>query len=365
MIRPNRTAFRRSSNYWAAWLSELAAPALRAVERVKRRSAPTQPSSWQQGVLLGAGHIGDVLYNTASLPALAKAFPDCRWHYAAASPAADVLAGNPHLAGVIAPATLPAFVKEFDAAICYDSSMAWRHLLTAWRLGIPNRVGYVHKGFSSLVTLPVAIRPRQSYPAHFRSLVSQLTGRDADWPLRPMVYPSPEDEAEAERFHRSLALDVSRPLLACFFVSRQASGVWPSENFARSLQLVHEKIACESMLFGATQDGDLLRKLVAQFQLPSRVAAGSLSLRALVCFLRRCRAAFCTDSGPRHLANAAGIPVCFISNVAVGRIETGCYVETESDLALNGEFVPASEEPPVFAAIDPVRVADSVVAALH
>jgi ADP-heptose:LPS heptosyltransferase len=365
MTRPDRTTFRRTSNYAAAWLSELVGPAISWIDRSGRRASPVAPPEWRKALLLGAGHIGDVLYNTASMPVLAATFPNCRWFFVAARPAADVLEGNPSLAGLVEPAGLADCAEEFDAVICYDSSMAWRPLLRVWQLCIPNRVGYVHKGFSRLVTHPIAIGARKSYPAHFRDLVSQLTGGAPEWSLRPQVYATHEDEMEAAQYLEGLAFDPSRPLLACFFTSRQPSGIWPAEQFARALQFVHQELPCQSILFGAADEDALLRGLVEQFNLPSRVAAGALSLRALVSFLRRCRAAFCADSGPRHLANAAGIRVLFMPNLAVGRIETGSYLDTETDLGPGGEFLSVPKQKAAFAALDLRVVAKAVIDALR
>ncbi len=137
--------------------------------------------------MLGADHIGDVLYNTGSLPALAEGFPNCDGIMSPRRPRAAVLANNPSINSCVAKLDL---LKSVDVAICYNSGGYWRDLLKVVGQRIPNRVGYVHKGFSALVTHPVGIDYPQPYPAYFRDLVAQITGRTPDWSLRPKIYPA-------------------------------------------------------------------------------------------------------------------------------------------------------------------------------
>ncbi len=219
------------------------------------------------------------------------------------------------------------------------------------------------KGFSSLVTHPIPIRRPQPYPAYFRDLVAHLTAQAPDWPIRPLVYPDATHEHEASTAWESLALR-GRPVVAAFVTSRQPSGVWPLAKFGETLRALHQRVDCETLLLGSSADEPVLTALREREQLPSRVVAGMLTLPALVAFLRRCRAALTTDSGPRHLANAAEIPVFFVPNLAVGKIETGRYLDTETDLAPDLEMVPPAEQAAAFARIDPDQVAALVAAAL-
>ena len=312
-------------------------------------------------MLLGETHIGDVLYNTASLPALHKGLPDCEWHYLAESPAAEVLATNPHLASVInyprprfnKPFAVSARIEEvesilreqdFDVAICYNSGMYWRDLLLATRLGVPNRVGYTHKGFSGLVTFPISINYPQPYSAYFRDLVAQVTGYAADWPLRPVIFTTEYDDLLAANTWNGQAFDSAKPVLACFVTTRQPTGVWPAEYFGETLSLLSNRHHVQILLCGAPSDEEKLLNLKKQHHLNCPVLAGQLSLRALVAFLRRCDAVLSTDSGSRHLANAAGVPVFFFRNLRSSRVETGVYCDTEFDLAPDAEFVPPEEQ---------------------
>jgi ADP-heptose:LPS heptosyltransferase len=360
---PDLSSFRNPANYALACLSELAGPAIHVATVLRGGAKPRPSREWRRAILWGAGHIGDVLYNTGSLPALQRGLPECAWFHAAPPLAAGALAGNPHLAGTCDPRDLASRIGEFDAVVCYNSGASWRETIAAWRWKVPNRAAYVHKGFSALATHSIPIRRPQSYPAYFRDLVSHLTGLSPDWPLRPLVYPGAAHEREASDLWQHLELG-ARPVVAAFITSRQASGVWPAERFGESLRVLHERLDCETLLLGSAEDEPALQATRERLGLASRVVAGKLSLLGLVCFLRRCRVVLATDSGPRHLANAAGVPVCFVPNLAVAKIETGAYLDTETDLAPDLESVPAAGQAAAFASIDPRRVAEIVAATL-
>lgn len=353
----NAATFRDRKNLALARLSEIGAPLLTIGARLSARGVPTPPASWRRGILLGADHIGDVLYNTASLPALAEALPECQWHFVATPPASEILANNPYVFGCVAS---PAALGSIDVALCYNSGGYWRELLSALRYGIPNRVGYVHKGFSALVTHPVRINYPQPYPAYFRDLVAQLTGRPPDWPLRPKIYPSSQNTEKAHAVWRAAELG-GKPVIACFLTSRQGAGVWPARKFAETVAILEATDCCQTVLCGTASDTALLDALKTEFGLQAAMITGELDLLSLGIFLQMCAVVLCPDSGPRHLANAVRTPVVFVRNFAVGQIETGAYCETEIDAAPPDlERVAASDQAAAFERLRPEDVADLV-----
>jgi heptosyltransferase-2 len=230
--------------------------------------------------------------------------------------------------------------EQYDVAICYDSGSYTHPLLTTTLLGIPNRVGYVHKGWSGLVTHPIGINYAQPFPAYFRDLVAQLTGQEASWDLRPKVTLTEQDQREAEALWSELKLSDDRPVLACFVTTRQPTGVWPLEKFRETLELLHVSSPLQIVLCGAPQDKEILKSLESSLSFPVCINAGQLGLRALIAFLSKCHAVLSTDSGPRHLANAAGVPTVFVRNPWFSRKEAGVYCpESEYDMAPELEFV--------------------------
>jgi ADP-heptose:LPS heptosyltransferase len=371
---PRRADFRRWHNYGAAGLSEVVAEPLRRAARWWVGAPTTAPTTWRRGLILGPDHIGDVLFNTPSLPYLRAGLPGCEWTFLTSPAGADVLRGNPHLARVLIDERdgpgragfeerLRSF--HFDVAIAYGRGATWREQAFALRLKIPNRVGYIYKGFSGLVTFPVPMAGLRPYPFYFRDLVTQIISEPAKPPddLRPLVYPKPEDETAAAALAHRLGLDRSpEPILACAVTSRQPSGVWPPDKFLETVRWVRKRRPGPVVYIGAPGDRGVLERLAAMTGQEAVVVAGELALPATVCLLRRCAVALTSDSGLRHLAHAARIPVVFVRNLATREIEAGSYGPTDFDLTPPGiESLSRATDAEAFARIHPDLVGEKVL----
>ena len=341
---PQRKSFKKKSSHLLAVSSELLAPALRlgAQLAVPQKSVPA--SEWRRALIVGDMHIGDLLYRTCSLAQLKGGLPRCEFYYLAADGAAEVLADNPALAGILLLRNSDRMFDlkngawdrlrelQFDAILCTSAIRAWPELAFALKLRIPSRAAYAHRGLSGVITHPVYPRHPQSLPGYFRDMVSALTGQSPDWPMRPVVYPNPTDREQAEKLWREFGYKPSEKVMACFVTARQTKGMWPVEWFGEVLQTVQNKCGCRIVLCGANGDNDKLQELRRQFNLSAELNPGRLGLKSLVAFLTKCSLTLTQDSGPRHLSNAAGIPVVFLRNTHVDAIETGRYCETETDL---------------------------------
>lgn len=343
MRYPLFKAFRNPLKFGAAWLSELASPALRW--KLRKLPPPSHKAAWKKGLFIGANHIGDVLYGSSSLAQLPSLFPDCTWDIIAPGAAGNALRGNPGIrkiwdfpvpTGAGAPGFSELAAEQYDVVLCYSSGMYIRLIRLAVDLGIPNRIGYSHKGFSAWFTHHVPITYPSTYPAYFRQAVAWAAGVPPDWDLRPVIFPQEEHAAIARKFRQSLPTNQQLPLLVCCPTSRQPH----SEIFSRKLlEILHrfeqENPGVETLLMGAAGEVSRLREWKSEFQLKAHLPVFPLPLLALAELFRSADLVLCLDSGPRHLANSVRTPVFFLRNLASNATETGGYVETEVDLVKN------------------------------
>lgn len=362
-------AFRKRSNYVVALATEALRWPLRLYARARSGRAALPAQEWRRALILGDTHVGDVLYRTGSLEALHRGLPKCELYYLTSESAAPLLETSRALTAVLplcrndsrldltSEAIKQLRAMRFDAALCTNAVHYFQDLKLALDLQIPARVGYMHKGLSAWVTHRIAISYPAPYPCYFRDFVAQLTEQTPSWPVRPVVTLTRRDEEEAAAFWQSCDFDPKRKVIACFVTSRQPSGIWPAEYFARAAGLLKREHHVELLLCGAKHDEQLLRRLNEEHHLGARLNAGRVSLRALVAVLRRCAFALTPDSGPRHLANAAGIPVVFVRNINVNRIETGAYCDTEVDLAGDAEYLEGAAQAEYLRRIAPDVVA--------
>ena len=369
-----RAHFVTGHKYAAALATELAAPLLRLAARA-RTGPPLPPSEWRRGLVLGHTHIGDVLYRTASLPHLRAGLPNCEWDVLAAPASAPVLRGNPHVNEVLAlnagdqtwqlaPGGFSRLRdRRYDVVLATNSLDIHVDLLLATALGIPARVAFTYKGMSGLTTHPVPVHFPDTYPGYVRQIVAHATSRAPDWDLTPQIFLDDADAAEADRVWAEEGLDEGEPPIACSPTGRQR-GVWPIDRMLAPVRLLHEELGAPVVLCGLPGEADVLAEAARRAGLPARVLAGRLSLRGFAAFVRRCRLLVASDSGPRHVGNAVGVPVAFTPNLTARRSETGPYCENELDLGPGDEIVPRERIPDIVSRYPARDAADRMLAFL-
>lgn len=364
-MKPARGEFGDGRRYAVATLSEMAAPLLRGAARAIVAAPAAPPAAWRRGLIVGHAHIGDVLYRTGSLDALTAGLPECEWFYLCTPFAAEILHGNPAITRVLPWMTTGepesalrrhrAELRDlaFDVALCTEYVRVHAGLMTAVAIGIPNRVAFTEKGWSGLATHGVRLSGATPRPVQIRRMVADITGVALMGEPRPRVYPDTDDLAAAAAEWDRIDAGAASRLIACSVTTRQSIATYPSELFAGILRgILARDPSARIVLLGSGSDAQLLDELARAVGRQAVVSAGRLGLRAVVAFLARCDAFVGSDSGPRHLANAAGIPVFFVRNLAACEIHTGAYLSTEHDLAPHGQFLDHAETLRVLGTVD-------------
>jgi ADP-heptose:LPS heptosyltransferase len=344
----NPRAFRKTRNLTIARFSEAARPLLSLASSVVSRGPRTDPRQWRKGLIISHTHMGDVLYRTCSLPQLSTGLPECQWSYLASPLSAHVLENNHHIAEALPFVTgenswdlrSDGFAqlrkRKFDVALCTNTLRHYPDLALATALGIPNRVGFVGKGMSGLINHPVVLNYPKPYPAYFRDLVAEITGRQADGELRPKVYLREQHRREASEVRQTLELPVGRPVLACTLSTRQGTGAVSPAVFIGILKRAREIADFDVALCGSQEEREPLESIARSLPFEAKVLAGRLTVMGFAAFLSTCFALVSPDSGPRHLANAVRIPLFFTRNLSQLAVETGKYCGTETDLIPHG-----------------------------
>jgi ADP-heptose:LPS heptosyltransferase len=308
--------------------------------------AASSPRDWRRGLILSHSHIGDVLYRTCSLDALADGLPECRWSYLVTPQGAELLQGNAavealpllshgsrHPAGPMLQALAQ---RKFDVVLCTNTFQIGRDLRLGLRLRIANRVAFTFKGWRGLVTHAAPVDFPSPYAAYFAGMVAAVTGARRDWPLRPVIRWSEEDRARARQVLDELR--IAGDFVVCAPGTRQP-GAATAEVFARVLRSFQDLSDMRILVAGAPNEYGLLDAVASAVGTRATVLRSALDLGALACLFSHSSAALTQDSGPRHLATAARTPVVFFRNLVVPRIETGVYCAGETDLSPPDELL--------------------------
>ena len=258
--------------------------------------------------------IGDILLTTPLIRALRARHPGARIDALTKAAFAPLLADNPHLTTVLAPAegeSLPALSVRLRGAdythrLDLHGSLRSRIL----RLLLPGRWhGYSkHK-----VARALLVRTRKDhYPAGTPPVPERYFQAAERLDVQPDARPpefflAPAALAEADAFLAGAGLDPARGLVALAPGAAHATKRWPLEHWtalASALRLQGRPL----VLVGGPDDAEAAAQ-VAVGAPGAVVAAGRFGLQGTGAILARSRALVSGDTGVMHMATGVGTPV--------------------------------------------------------
>ncbi len=308
----------------------------------------------------GVNWLGDAVLSTPALLRLRAARPTAHITLLTREKLADLWRAHPALDEVMTFAKaetvwqLAARLRRerFDVALVLPNSP--RSALEVWLARIPQRIGYAAQSRNWWLTHPVARRPdevrmrkrtvaeiktliddpretaAEVFPRsahqvyHYLKLVAVL-GANVE-PLPPQICVTP-DEVEAVCRQYGLAAEAQPHRLLLGLNPGAEYGPakrWPAERFVAAALEIQKRRPCRWLIFGSKADHELAAEIASQIGpatcLPPQPStlnpqpsvlnlAGATTLRELCALLKACRLLLTNDSGPMHVAAAAGTPV--------------------------------------------------------
>jgi ADP-heptose:LPS heptosyltransferase len=295
---------------------------------VSRRLKSAVPRGRPRVLLIRCDHIGDaVLASTVLAPLRAKLNPE-RLDVLVAPWAAPLFEGHASVDGIITYATpwwlaarrqamstrlqgwlrLPGVIRairsrRYDVGIDLRGDL--RHILFFLALGgIPERVSSDRTGGSSLLT---RVRPHEvgQHEVDQNAATVSLLGVHA--PMR-LDLSAPASLSDAlEQAVRS----ASGPngFIALSLRGNEPNRSWPVSHAIRLTQMAWEQLGVGAVLLGGAADRDYAQHIEGEGDRPFANLADRTTLTEALAVLSRARAAVSVDSGPMHLAAAAGTRV--------------------------------------------------------
>jgi lipopolysaccharide heptosyltransferase II len=271
------------------------------------------------------GGIGDVLLSTAVIGALHQAHPGSSVDFLCQQRTAPALEGHPGLRNTWklpgkapdGPVAMLDWVRRLRAQD-YDCALVlWSTTAMAWlcRLaGIPQRVGQDSRlSYSFLYTHRVRVRSehgdRETHWSeilldYVRALGVQVDG------ARVALHVSAEAEQRAEALLSQAA--GSGPLIGVHPFKGPPVPLqrWPLDVFAEWVRVLANSLQARIVVTGSAAEAESARHIV-ELSGVERVwsVAGQTDLATLAALARRCDVFVCPDSGPMHVAAAAGARV--------------------------------------------------------
>jgi heptosyltransferase-2 len=303
--------------------------ALDSTAAVISLSTPRRAGEPRSIFVLRNNDIGDLLVVTPLFEALARHFPRATLVAGVGDWAADVLRHNPHV-GEVLPTNAPWFNKyagsggsrsrwryllfspeagelrqrRFDLGIDVLGS-SWGNLLLA-RAGIPVRVGVRgYAGGHRQRRLSVAFDPRE-HVARTALRLAELLGATDLPPLRPQLYLTADELAEAEETWRRVAPDG-----ALRVVVGPGGGLaarrWPAERFAEVAASLSSSTDVRVIVLTGPGEAQIAAEMLARAP-NAHLPAAPLTLRPAFAVLARCDLLVCNSSMLMHAAAAFAKP---------------------------------------------------------
>lgn len=281
-----------------------------------------------------------------------------------------------------APADRPAGWRGFDAALLLTGS--FRSAWLAWRARIPVRAGWARDGRGWLLTHA----PR---PAREVGAVPLGLGRAGRWPRilprpvgascvelaqmlgvpvrdpRPRLAPTEEGRsALASRMER-LRLGPDEPFVLANVGARPGSAKGlPADLWARTIAELHARTRLPTLLVCGPGERDALHAVLEAHSGGGTYPCADpiVDLPELVALCARARLVLTSDTGPRHVAVAAGAPVVTVCGPTDPR-HTADHLELQRVVRVHVPCgpchlercpLPAAEHHACMTRVDPARV---------
>ncbi len=286
-------------------------------------------------LLLRLRLIGDVVFTTPAIRALARRFPDARLTYVVETGAFPVVAHNPHLSEVI---SIPhvrgwrrvaddlALARRLRAAridVAIDFHGGPRSAWLAWASGAPVRVGYDVQGrtwmYTKVVHRPRELRARHSVENQW-DLLAQVDPAFAAPPDpavdRVEMPASPADRSAVDDRVAHLGVPGNARLIVIHVSAGNPFRRWPESSFAElASDLASRGGDRWIVLAGGPSDHDATTRVLADARARAgaagtRIVDGEgMSLAELRALMDRAALFIGGDSGPLHVASTSDVPI--------------------------------------------------------
>lgn len=256
--------------------------------------------------------IGDVTVTMPVVPALRDAFPTAAIDFLVEPAAAPVLRGLPGLNDIIVfdKRNFFSHVKQVRARR-YDWVLDFmnnpRTAQISFASGAPVRAGFRVPFWEWVYTHRVDRPAVPTYAVQSKFNLLRALGLNPPTQTLPKLALSDDDFAGARVWWEASRLGQFAERVGVVPTHRHAIRRWPAAKFARVMETLLEKKDRALIVFGGPGEEDYVRDLLRPFsERVFQIPAGSLRQTAAI--LARCDAVLTNDSGPMHLAVAAGAP---------------------------------------------------------
>ncbi len=195
--------------------------------------------------------------------------------------------------------------EGYDAAFVLKRSLSSAMLVFA--AGVPRRIGFATEGRGLFLTDRVTYQDDQHEVENFLDCLRCL-----DIPVGSNyleLWPSPESDRMVQQLFRNAGWNERDLKVIIHPAASLPAKQWPLDRFAAAMQALRERHKARFIYTGAKGDTGLYREIERLGPFNGLDLTGKMSLRENISVYRAADLFFGVDSGPMHMAAAAGVPV--------------------------------------------------------
>ncbi|OGR87384.1 MAG: lipopolysaccharide heptosyltransferase II [Elusimicrobia bacterium RIFCSPLOWO2_01_FULL_60_11] len=268
-------------------------------------------------LIIQTAFLGDAVLTTPIPSALKKAFPSCKVSLLCTPETRDVFTEN----------------KDLDEVLVMDKKGKDRSFASLWRWGKDLRGRYdiaviPHRSFRSAFLAVLAGIPKRVGFANSQGRMFLTDLVDFDWKMHdaernlrllealgirggvPAVLVN--SSADWKVLASAHGLKENVPWVGMNPGSVWATKRWLPEGFAAVADALIREMKCQVILFGSEKDRPSVEAAASLMKETPVNLCGKTDLKSLAALIARCEIFITNDSGPMHLASAAGVPVAAI-----------------------------------------------------
>jgi len=305
-------------------------------------------------LIMKPSSLGDIVLALPALTALRRNFPEAKISWLVRPEFAALLENHPHLDEIIlfdrqdlgkawynprAFATLVSLIRRLRAGnfdVVFDFQGLFRTASLAWLSGCGKRFGgaetreFAHFFYTDKVSQDMQCAHLVDY---YLKTIKAAGASDID-----VEFVLPEDSEASESVRKLLAShNVSADNYAvCVPGSAHADKCWPTERFAELANRISRKFEASIVATGMKSEAEVVEKLQSLADVPVTNLAGQTTLSELTALLKGARLVVSNDTGPGHIAAAAGVPLVLMFGKS-NPIRVGPYGRKQCVVAIDAE----------------------------
>jgi len=269
-------------------------------------------------LIFNVNWLGDVLFSTATIRNIRHNYPDSFIACVIPSHCYPILKGNPHLneiiifdekerhAGTLAKLKFVQLLKskEFDAVFLLHRSLT--RALICRLADIPHRIGYYTKKRGFLLTKRIAPVGKDSMHRidYYLNVIEKAGLRVED---RYLEFFFDEEDAKAvDDFLTKKSITKDDLLITINPGGNWMPKRWPEEHWAMLADKLIGELGAKVVITGSHNDIAVAQNIAGLMKEKPVIVSGIFNLKQLGALSRRTDLFITADTGPLHIANAAG-----------------------------------------------------------